>query len=236
MKELIYLFVSALLLASCATAPPSPEIQELIQKAEAGDTESQFKLGGLYDFGHGVPRSGKDTEKWYRLAAEAGHSEAQNSMGSIYQAEERYGEALVWYEKSAAQNNELATNNLAYLYDLGLGVSQDRQKAHELYLKSANLGEPQAMHNLGQMYGSGQLGEEDLINGCAWTFRAVKYSRGADSMVHKPATATAAYCERTLNKKDLLKAKEVANSWQPSSPSENWPNKNSNRTVSPPVL
>lgn len=236
MKEIIYLFIPLILLASCATTPPSPEIQELIQKAEAGDTEAQFELGGLYDFGYGVPRSGKETEKWYKKAAEAGHSEAQNSMGSIYQAEERYNDALFWYEKAAAQNNELAINNLAYLYDLGLGVSQDRQKAHDLYLKSANLGEPQAMHNLGQMYGSGQLGPEDLINGCAWTFRSVKYSRGPHSMVHKPATDTAGYCDRTLNKTDLLKAKEIANSWQPSATSERWPNKNSNRTVSPPVL
>ena len=236
MKEIIYLFISAILLTSCAASPPSPEIQELIQKAGAGDTESQFELGGLYDFGYGVPRSGKETERWYKLAAEAGHSEAQNSMGSIYQAEERYEEALYWYEKSAAQSNELGINNLAYLYDLGLGVNQDRQKARDLYLKSANLGEPQAMHNLGQMYGAGQLGEKDLISGCAWTFRAVKYSRGTGSMVHKPATNTAGYCERTLNKTDLSKAKEIANSWQPSAPSENWPNKNSNRTVSPPVL
>jgi TPR repeat protein len=110
-------------------------------------------------------------------------------------------------------------SNLAYLYDHGLGVKQDFKIAHELYLKSANVGEPQAMYNLGLMYGSGHLGEIDPINGCAWMFRAVKYSTGQTSIVRKPAADAAAYCERTLKSNDIIRAKDIANGWSPSSSS-----------------
>jgi TPR repeat protein len=236
MKRAIYILFTITLLVSCATAPPSPEVQELVRKAEAGDMESQFRLGALYDVGYGGPSSAKETEKWYKLAAEAGHSEAQNSLGSIYQAENRYKEALPWYEKSAAQNNALAINNLAYMYDQGLGVNQDRQKARQLYLKSANLGEAQAMYNLGLMYGSGQLGKQDPINACAWTFRALKYSSGTNSFEYKPASENAEFCKRTLNAKDYESARNLAESWKPSTTDQEAPNKNSNRTASPPVL
>jgi TPR repeat protein len=216
MKRAIYILFTITLLLSCATTTPSPEIQELMRKAEAGDMESQFRLGSLYDSGYGGPSNAKETEKWYKRAAEAGHSEAQNSMGSIYQAESRYAEALLWYEKAAAQNNALAISNLAFMYDQGLGVNQDIERARQLYLKSANLGEAQAMYNLGLMYGSGQLGKQDPINACAWTFRALKYSRGVGSLEYKPATENAEFCKRALNETDYESARNLAESWKPS--------------------
>lgn len=118
----------------------SPEVQALITKAQAGDPDAQFRLATAYDWGRGAPRNGTEAMKWYRMAAERGHAEAQNSVGSGLQAAERYGEALPWYQRAAEQNHALAINNLAYLYDLGLGVKQNRQKAYELYSRAADLG------------------------------------------------------------------------------------------------
>ena len=235
-KRTIFALVTLSLLAGCAAAPPSPETRELMRKAEAGDVESQFRLGSLYDMGYGGPAMASETEKWYKLAAEAGHSEAQNSMGSIYQAEKRYTEALPWYEKAAAQNNALAINNLAYLYDEGLGVEQDREKARKLYLKSANLGEAQAMYNLGLMYGSEQLGKPDPVVACAWTFRAVKYSSGPGSLEYQPAAKNADICKRNLNAKDYESATKLAESWKPSHIEQATPTANSNQMNSPPGL
>ena len=128
----LVLVFSAVLLAfpnvSSADPPPSPQVEALIAQADAGDIDAQFLVASAYDTGQGVQRNGVAATKYYRMAAERGHAEAQNSVGSGLQAEKRYAEALPWYERASAQGHALATNNLAYLYDLGLGVKQDRQR------------------------------------------------------------------------------------------------------------
>jgi hypothetical protein len=139
----------------------SSETKALIVKAEAGDTDAQLRVGAAYDFGKGAPRDGNEAMKWYRMAAEQGNAEAQNSVGSGLQAEKRYAEALPWYEKASAQGHALATNNLAYLYDLGLGVTQDRRKGFELYSRAAQENVQASLKPLAESakpVGSGQIG------------------------------------------------------------------------------
>lgn len=219
MRQSVKTFISscflATILSACATQPaePSPEIQALINSANTGDTEAQFKLGNSYDSGHGVGRDGKEALKWYLIAANAGHAEAQNSVGSGYQAEKKYELAYEWYEKAAKQNHALAINNLAYLYDLGLGVPQDRQKAYELYLRSANSGWAEAMFNIGQMLGSGQLGEKDLEAGCIWTIRALKYS--TPGRAQEQAKNTVDFCKQKLSVTAFENVEQAANEWSP---------------------
>lgn len=75
---------------------PSAETKALIAKADAGDIDAQFRVGAAYDFGKGAPRSAENAMKYYLLAAERGHVEAQNSVGSALQAGKRYTEALPW--------------------------------------------------------------------------------------------------------------------------------------------
>jgi TPR repeat protein len=190
--------------------------QELTQKAEAGDVEAQFRLGSAYDSGAGVPRDGTQARKWYRRAAEAGHAEAQNSMASVLQAERRYEEARSWYERAAAQGHPLATNSLGYLYDLGLGVSQDRRKGFELYSSAADLGWAEAMWNLANIYGAGQLGEKDLDMACVWTLRALKYVEPGWRQSLVPASRAAGFFERDFPEHRFSACKQRAEDWRPS--------------------
>jgi TPR repeat protein len=44
--------------------------------AEQGDAEAQYKLGTMYDIGHGVPQDYVEAHKWYSLAAAAGEPSA----------------------------------------------------------------------------------------------------------------------------------------------------------------
>ena len=101
------------------------------------------------------------------------------------------------------QENARALNNLAYFYEAGLGVAQDRSKAFELYSRSADLGWGEAMWNLSGIYGSGQLGEADLVMACAWTVRAGRFA-GA-----KGAKLTAATAERMTQMEPLLSAAQM---------------------------
>ena len=193
----------------------SSEIKVLIVKAEAGDMDAQLRVGAAYDFGKGAPRDGNEAMKWYRMAAERGSAEAQNSVGSGLQAEKRYDEALPWYEKASAQGHALATNNMAYLYDLGLGVKQDRRKGFEIYSRAADLGWAEAMWNIANMYGAGQLGEKDLVSACVWSKRANKYAAPHERQLQNHVSRVIPQLERMLSVEQLAACNQQSESWSP---------------------
>ena len=193
----------------------SSETKELITKADAGDSEAQFKVGYAYDYGNGARSSSDKAKKYYSLAAQQGHAEAQNSLGSIYQAEKSYAEAKSWYEIAAAQNHPQGTNSLGNLYDLGLGVPQDRNKGFELYSHAADLGLSEAMWNLAIMYGGGQIGKPDMLMACFWTVRAQKYDEHKNPKLSSYLDRAFSQLRNTLSGKDLTTCQQEANSWSP---------------------
>ena len=193
-------------------------VEDLRQRAENGDPVAQWELGSRYDTGQGVPRDAAETEKWYRRAADSGYAEAQNSLGSTYQADRRYSEAVAWYQKAADQNHTLALNNLAYMYDLGLGVTQDRRHAFELYMKAADQGNPQAMFNIAVVYGAGQLGAEDLSQAYIWTLRAKRYRTNCfsrDAKLDRRVDGGIRYAEGKLSSAEQARARRIAADWSP---------------------
>jgi len=196
----------------------SSQVKDLKVKAEAGDAEAAFRVGAAYDFGHGAPHDGAEAFKWYRMAADAGFAEAQNSLGSGMQAEKRYDEARGWYERAAAQHHPQATNNLAYLYDLGLGVPQDRHKGFELYSLAAELGWAEAMWNLANMYGGGQIGPEDMFMACVWAFRAERYARPSERQLLLFLHKAEPQIELHLTAEHRQDCYKQAADWHPSGP------------------
>lgn len=193
----------------------SSETKTLIVKAEAGDTDAQLRVGAAYDYGKGAPRDGAEAMRWYRMAADRGNAEAQNSVASGLQAEKHYEEALHWYEKASAQGHALATNNLAYLYDLGLGVKQDRRKGFELYSRAADLGWAEAMWNIANMYGAGQLGEKDMVSACVWAMRARKFSASQERQLQNHLNRVIPQLERMLSPEQLASCNQQSESWAP---------------------
>lgn len=193
----------------------SSQTKTLITQADQGDVQSQFLVGSAYDTGNGAQRSGEKAKKYYRMAADQGFADAQNSLGSALQAEKRYAEALPWYEKASAQSHALATNNLAYLYDLGLGVPQDRRKGFELYSRAANLGWAEAMWNIANMYGAGQLGETDMVTACIWTLRAGRFAKDNEQQLKAYVSRVLPQLKLTLTIDQFDSCKQQAESWSP---------------------
>jgi uncharacterized protein len=210
------------LLAALAVSQPfaddrlSSEARELLAKANGGDAKAQFILGAAYDSGRGAPRDASEAMKWYRASANQGYAKAQNSLGSALQGEKKFADAISWYEKASAQGYALATNNLAYLYDLGLGVPQDRRKGFELYSKAANLGVAEAMWNLANMYGAGQLGKEDLLMACVWTLRAKRFAAPDEEQLHAHVARVLPRLEKKLSAEAFANCKERGDAWKPS--------------------
>ena len=57
------------------------ELEDLRNRAEAGDAEAQNNIGWMYFFGRGVARDDTEAVRSFRLAADQGHTLAQHSGG-----------------------------------------------------------------------------------------------------------------------------------------------------------
>ena len=115
-------------------------------------------LGSMYDDGKGVIQDYKESAKWYRKAAEQGHSSFINKRGhSAAQfilagryndgkgVVQDYKESVKWYRKSAEQGYDDAQYNLGVMYYRGThGVRKDYKESSKWYRKAAEQGHPKA--------------------------------------------------------------------------------------------
>jgi TPR repeat protein len=85
-----------------------------------------------------------------RVTAEESQSEYQ--AGKTLHDKQLYKEAVPHLEKAATANHTGALNLLGMMYERGLGVPPFRDKARELYMKSAVSGDDKGMTNLGFLY------------------------------------------------------------------------------------
>ncbi|MEX8519578.1 MAG: tetratricopeptide repeat protein [Leptothrix sp. (in: b-proteobacteria)] len=204
--------------APAASAPPTAEFIALQGRAQAGNAQAQFDLGKAYELAQGsggAPRDFDHALPWYRKAAEQGHAEAQSRLGAYYSAIDKHAEALPWLEKAAAQKHALATHKLASMYDFGQGVAQDGGKAVALYEKAADLGWPEAMWNLANIYGSGRYGERDMDQACVWATRARKYAEPNYRAVLEQIKKRLPGLERSFSAERLERCRAQAEAWMP---------------------
>ena len=107
--------------------------------AEQGNAEAQTEWAYfLHNGKHRVKRDRAEGLKWYRLAADQGHSHAQYVVG-IFVVEDKQ-EAMNWLRLSAEQNHTRAQFDLAKMLAEGDGVPRDLAAANEWMRKSADQG------------------------------------------------------------------------------------------------
>ena len=106
--------------------------------AEQGNAEAQTEWAYfLYQGQHRVKRDRAESLKWYRLAADQGHSHAQYVVGILVEDKQ---EAMNWLRLSAEQNHTRAQFNLAKMLAEGDGVPRDLAAVNEWMRKSADQG------------------------------------------------------------------------------------------------
>lgn len=99
------LCIGALIVSAEAQSIRDIPIAELIGKATAGDSRSQYLLGLAYSLGINVPKDARQAVIWYEKAAVQGNANAITAMGQSLE----YGlgipkdvsKAIEWYEKIA---------------------------------------------------------------------------------------------------------------------------------------
>ncbi|HQP57253.1 MAG TPA: hypothetical protein PLN83_14195, partial [Syntrophorhabdus sp.] len=146
--------------------------------AEQGDSLSQYNLGKMYYYGHGVPQNYNEAVKWFSKAAEQGNAKAQYVLGLLYDNGEGIPQndkdAIRWYTKAAEQGLAEAQHNLALMYEYGRGIPQNHKEAVKWYSKAAEQGISFAQYNLGLAYDTGQDVSLDYKEAAKWYLKAAK--------------------------------------------------------------
>jgi len=108
--------------------------------------------------------------------AENGDAQAQMNLGYAYYhgkgVPKSCEQAVLWYEKSAAQNNANAINNLGACYAMGEGVGQDIVKAASHYRKAAEAGFALGQDNYALMLCRGTGVSKDVSEAFRWHLKS----------------------------------------------------------------
>lgn len=84
------------------------------------------------------------------IRAKEGDPEAQYNLGEKYEIKPNldYEKAAYWYHKSAIQGHASAQNELAWLYEKGMGIQLDLNEAIEWFLRAAKQGHAEAIQKI----------------------------------------------------------------------------------------
>lgn len=159
------------------------DISDMIRLAEQGNAEAQFSLALAYMEGDVVSEDINEAYKWFCMAAEQGHADAQYELGSIlliisrgpeaqaYQErkfmqpikEDKHTyEACKWFRMAAEQGHIDAQSELGKILFAFSNGSRTRPERKEflkesikwLHIAAAN-GQTEAMRNLSECYYTG---------------------------------------------------------------------------------
>jgi hypothetical protein len=181
-------------------------LNEVLQQAESGNTEAQHELGMRYREGTTVPKDSATALKWFRKAADQGYTESELVLGWSYREgrlglEKNNQSAVNWFRKAAEQGDAWGQVELALMYELGEGVSQDSVEAAKWYTRAAEQGLPLAQFDLAYMYKNGKGVQADVEKArqlyelsavqipTARSNLALLYLEGGDKLVKDPVVA-----------------------------------------------
>lgn len=141
--------------------------------ADQGDIEAQFALGAIYTNGSQlIPANKSESIKWFRMAAEGGHTISQYNLGNAYErghgVEKSDQQAVVWWQKAAEKGHSPAQFNLGTHYVFGRGVKQDIQQAETLWRDAALQGHTAAQFNLATLYKFGPTEFQNPAKAVHW--------------------------------------------------------------------
>jgi TPR repeat protein len=123
-------------------------LQHYREAAKKGSSQAYFMLGYMYEQGYGIDKNANEAIDCYKIAAEKGSIEAGINLANLFLYKRNHKEAVTWFEWAGEKGNKTALYNLASLYEKGMGVGRNVDKAISLYTKLAEQGEDDAKYLL----------------------------------------------------------------------------------------
>jgi len=151
-----------------------------VRRAAAGNlARAQFNLGAMHERGEGgLERSDAQAARLYKLAADAGFSDAIYNLGNGYRdgrgVREDKAEAVRLWKLAAEQGHAGALGNLADAYRFGIGVAVDFAAALLFARRAADGGSPAGAFHAGAIYALGQGVPVDKREASKW------FAKGAE--------------------------------------------------------
>ncbi|WP_444937869.1 hypothetical protein [Microbulbifer sp. JMSA002] len=134
--------------------------------ASQGSTRASYNLGLLYKNGQGVGQDLQQAKTYLTQAAEAGSVDAMNALGLLYLSQDtdqlNYAEALAWFERASKHNSKYGFYNQGRMYEKGLGVAANSERALSHYRSASELGHTGASLKLAKAYSAGEITNYDL--------------------------------------------------------------------------
>ena len=184
--------------------------KEILQKAESGDIESEFRVGVDYQLGLGVAADEAKAAKWYYEAARKNHSRAAGNLAGLLSSgttgvAKNIDEAIRYYRIAASAEDRLAK---MAAYNLGcLLLDRDRDNSSQRkptaaeqaegvkwFKLSAELGFPPAMQRLSNAYRFGIGIPKNMDEAYRWCSQAAElgapeaqWAMGLDLLYSKDA-------------------------------------------------
>lgn len=163
----VVLSLSGDIIAEKKSQDKKPEVEEKVQESEEKKQDKGvFSFLNVFDKKPKVDTkvdSGPQETPLERLirTAKEGDLNSQMSLGYMYLygedgVEVDYKKAFEYYKQAAAQNDNVAINNLGSLYFSGIGTSRNPELAAKMFAKASDLGNVEASVNLAFLYLSGQ--------------------------------------------------------------------------------
>lgn len=134
-------------------------VEHLRSQAAGGDVKALWRLAILHRDGTGVVRDAAEALAWAHRAADAGHAQAMDFVGSAYlrgSLIKRNPVIAVGYFKAAADAFPQAAFNLGQCYFGAQGTAQDVPQALDFWRKAAAAGHGRAAACAAMAYFSGE--------------------------------------------------------------------------------
>lgn len=167
------------------------------------------KIGDFYEEGSDLPLDHKLAIDWYRKASQLGEAPVRVKLAKFLLDQgdaQHYPEALHLCEDAGKQMYSPGALCAGLLYREGVGTAKNLQEATKWITKSAELGNAQAMYQLGEMYWTGSGVNQDKI--LAYSFMLLAATGDLPKAREERATF-----EQSLSNKELEKAHKRAETW-----------------------
>lgn len=105
--------------------------------AEKGDKDALFALSELLREGRGIERNDTLSRDMLSRAAHLGHTQAQNEYARRLLERGHDSDARAYFEKALAGGELAAATSLGEIYERGIGVAKDDEKAVSYYEKAS---------------------------------------------------------------------------------------------------
>ena len=110
----------------------------LHETAKKGHAHSQYQLSILYKMGETLPRNYQESFHWLKKAAESKYMPAEYELAKRYKKGSLFvkanpNEFLFWLMRAGYNGSDKAAEELAYLYEKGIFVPENKIEAYKWY-------------------------------------------------------------------------------------------------------